>query len=131
MATQIDVSFPGKLKVEAKVGDFVLLTDQQVDSGGDGSGPTPFELFGASIITCTGFVAAEFCRTRDIDTAGMGLKLEFEKDLKSGRYPKMSITVQLPNSFPEKYRKAITSAMDQCTVKKHILEPPEFDVVVV
>ena len=42
----------------------------------------------------------------------------------------MSIDLKVPEGFPPKYRKAIIKAMDQCVVKKHILEPPEFEMSV-
>jgi ribosomal protein S12 methylthiotransferase accessory factor len=40
----------------------------------------------------------------------------------------VSIAVQLPAGFPEKYRGAIERAIDHCAVKKHILEPPRFEL---
>ncbi|THB75687.1 MAG: osmotically inducible protein OsmC, partial [Desulfobulbaceae bacterium] len=53
-----------------------------------------------------------------------------EWDNEQKRYPKMSIELTLPDDFPDKYRGAIIKAMDQCVVKKHILEPPDFDITV-
>jgi ribosomal protein S12 methylthiotransferase accessory factor len=38
---------------------------------------------------------------------------------------------QAAPAFPEKYRDAIVRAADQCAVKRHILEPPRFEVVAV
>lgn len=128
MATEIAVRFPGNLKVEAQVRDFTLLTDQPEKSGGDGSGPTPFELFTSSIATCAGFFAVKFCRTRNIDTSGMSLKMTYDWDQELKRYPKMSVELQLPDEFPEKYRSAIIKAMEQCVVKQHIQQPPEFEI---
>ena len=128
MATEIEVRFPDNLKVEAKVRDFTLLTDQPEESGGDNSGPSPFELFTSSIATCVGYFAVKFCRTRNIDTTGMSLKMNYAKDEELNRYPKMSFALDLPENFPDKYRKAIIKAMEQCTVKKHILQPPEFEI---
>ena len=40
------------------------------------------------------------------------------------------IAVQLPAGFPEKYRAAIERAIDHCAVKKHIVEPPRFEISV-
>ncbi len=131
MATEIDVSFPENLRVEALVRGFVLSTDQPEKSGGDNSGPSPFELFTASIATCTGYFALKFCRARNIDTTGMSLKMHYEWDTEEKRYPRMSIELKVPEGFPAKYRKAIIKAMDQCVVKKHVLEPPEFEMSVV
>jgi ribosomal protein S12 methylthiotransferase accessory factor len=42
---------------------------------------------------------------------------------------KVRIAIELPAGFPEKYRQAIIRAIDQCSVKRAMLDPPEFDVV--
>ncbi len=126
---EIEVSFPGNLKVEAKFGEFVIPTDQPEKSGGDGSAPSPFVLFASSIATCAGYFALKFCRTRKLSTEGMRLSLKYEWDNDMKRYPKMLIQLILPPDFPEKYRSAILRAMDQCVVKQHILRPPAFEML--
>ncbi len=131
MTTEITVSFPGNLKVEAKVGEFVIPTDQPEKSGGDGSAPSPFVLFATSIATCAGYFALKFCRTREIDTTGMKVGLSYDWDKEQKRYAKMRIELVLPDGFPEKYHGAIRKAVDQCVVKQHILNPPEFELVLV
>ncbi len=131
MATEIHVTFPGNLKVNAQIDNFELETDQPEKSGGDGTAVTPFTLFTTSIATCAGYFALKFCRSRKIETEGMSLGMKYEWDKDQKRYPKMAIELKLPPEFPEKYRKAIIRAMDQCVVKKHVLEPPEFDISVV
>lgn len=129
--SEISVTFPENLKVEASIGDFTLLTDQPQKSGGDNEAPSPFELFTASIATCAGYFALKFCRARDIDPSSMRLKMSYAWDSEAKRYPKMSVELELPENFPDKYKKAIIKAMDQCVVKQHILQPPEFDMTVV
>ena len=39
----IEVSFPGKKRVDARLGGFVLKTDQPIELGGDGSAVAPFD----------------------------------------------------------------------------------------
>jgi ribosomal protein S12 methylthiotransferase accessory factor len=128
MTTEIEVTFPGNLKVEAHIGEFVIPTDQPVKSGGDETAPSPFVLFASSIATCAGYFALKFCRTRNLDTTGMKLKMQYGWDNEQKRYAKMTIDLTLPEAFPEKYRSAILRAMDQCVVKQHILHPPEFEI---
>jgi len=128
MATEIEVRFPGDVQVDAHIRGFVISTDQPEKSGGNNSAPAPFELFTSSIATCAGYFAVKFCRARNIDTAGMSLKMVYDWDKQLKRYPKMSVELTLPEGFPEKYRGAIIKAMDQCVVKKHILEAPEFEI---
>ena len=131
MADEMVVSFPGNLKVKAQIGDFSLDTDQPEKSGGDDTAPSPFTLFTASIATCAGYFALKFCKSRNIDTEGMSLQLGYGWDKEQKKYPKMDIELTLPQGFPEKYKDAIIRAMDQCVVKKHILDPPEFDIRVI
>lgn len=125
---EIKVNFPENLKVQATVGDFLIPTDQPEKSGGDNSAPSPFVLFASSLATCAGYFALKFCRTREIDTEGMELSMNYEWDKEQKRYPKMAIHLTLPASFPDKYRGAIQKAMDQCVVKQHIINPPEFEI---
>jgi putative redox protein len=49
--TQMEISFPGGQKVDAQYSGFTIHTDQPVEDGGDGSAPTPFSLFLASLGT--------------------------------------------------------------------------------
>ncbi len=126
MTEEIVVTFPENLKVEAKVKEFTIITDQPEKSGGDNSAPSPFGLFTASIATCTGYFALKFCRARKLDTDGMQLVLRYAWDEKEKRYPHMEVELKLPEGFPEKYQDAIVRAMDQCVVKKHMIEPPVF-----
>jgi ribosomal protein S12 methylthiotransferase accessory factor len=60
----------------------------------------------------------------------MVLTMKYGWDKEKKKYPQMEIELKLPLGFPEKYRDAIIRAMDQCVVKKHILDPPEIQVSV-
>jgi uncharacterized OsmC-like protein len=128
MAEEMVVTFPGNLKVSAQINDMIITTDQPEKSGGDNSGPSPFTLFTASLATCAGYFALKFCRSRKIDTEGMILSMKYAWDNELKKYPQMDLELTLPPEFPDKYKDAIVRAMDQCVVKKHILDPPEIHV---
>jgi len=128
MAEEMVVTFPGNLQVNAQIKNFQICTDQPEKSGGDDTAPSPFTLFTASIATCAGYFALKFCRARNLDTEGMSLSLKYSWDKEKKKYPEMLVELTLPDDFPEKYRDAILRAMDQCVVKKHIIDPPEFNI---
>ena len=130
MEKTIEVSFPGGKKVDGKIENMVIKTDQPVKDGGEGSAPEPFQLFLMSIATCAGIYALDFCQAREIETNDMMLTMNCELDLSGRVYQKLSIDLRLPAEFPEKYKKAIVRTMDLCTVKKHIINPPEFEIKV-
>lgn len=125
---KMEVSFPGGARVHARFKGHTLATDQPVKDGGDDSAPAPFDVFLASLATCTGYYALQFCKQREISTEGLGVSLEVFRDEERKRVGKLRLEIRLPQGFPEKYRQAIVRAADQCAVKRHILEPPEFEI---
>lgn len=125
---KMEVGFPGGVAVTAAFKGFSVLTDQPKDAGGGESAPSPFELFLASLATCAGFFALRFCQSRRLPTEGLGVELEPDWDAAAHRLAKVRIAVKLPAGFPEKYRGAIQKAVDQCSVKRVLQDPPAFEV---
>ncbi len=128
MDREMKISFPGGLRVDAEYKGFVIKTDQPVYSGGDGSAPAPFDLFLASIATCAGYYVLAFCNKREIPTEKAAVVMKTRRNPETKRIEKISIEIQLPPEFPEKYKKAVIKAVDSCSVKIHILNPPAFEV---
>jgi putative redox protein len=123
----ITVSFPGGVAVEAKVGRHTVRTDQPSPVGNDAA-PSPFDLFLASIATCMGFYALRFCQERNIANDGLSLSLAPIRDETGKHVTTARVTLQLPKAFPAKYHDAIRRAVDHCSVKRHMLEPPAFEI---
>jgi len=128
---EMEIRFPGGVAVEADFNGFTVRTDQPVESGGEGSAPSPFALFLASLGTCAGFYALRFCQERKLETRGLGISMAVERDEESRLPSLVRLTLRLPEGFPEKYRKAIIRATDQCAVKRALQSPPAFEVTAV
>jgi putative redox protein len=126
---EIHIRFPGGLTVEADLDGHTVRTDQPEAVGGGATAPSPLDLFFASIGTCAGYYALRFCQARGLPTEDMRLKLTAEKDPAVKRVTRVEIEIDLPVDFPSHYREAIVRATDQCSVKKHLLDPPEIEVV--
>jgi putative redox protein len=127
--TEMKVTFGDGLKVNAEYKGFVIPTDQPVHQGGGGTAPAPFDLFLASLATCAGFYALAFCQERHISIEGLAVAMQMERGDVSKMIDKITITVDLPPGFPEKYKFAIVKAIDHCTVKAHIVRAPEFAII--
>ena len=128
MQEMLQVRFPGGTRVDAQIKDMLIRTDQPVNEGGEGSAPQPFQLFLVSIAACAGAYAVDFCQARGLPMDGMSLSMSGEFDEKKKRYTRFGLHLTLPEGFPEKYRKSILRVMDLCFVKKHIVDPPEFEL---
>ncbi len=124
----LEVRFEGNKKINAYYKGHVIKTDQSVKAGGDDSASAPFDLFLASIGTCAGIYVKSFCDRRDIPTDGIRIIQSAEYDEKTGLPVNISLDIQLPARFPEKYKSAVINAADLCKVKKTLASPPQFKV---
>ncbi|HSQ35880.1 MAG TPA: OsmC family protein [Candidatus Binatia bacterium] len=122
------IYFPGGKQVHAEYNGFIHKTDQPLAGGGGNSAPSPFDLFLASLGTCAGFYVLSFCQGRGIDTVGIELRQSLERDPQTHMIGRIDIEILLPAAVPEKYRAAVVLAAQQCTVKKHLENPPAFNV---
>jgi putative redox protein len=127
----MQIEFPGGSRVDALHEGLRIRTDQPVAHGGSGTAPSPFDLFLASIGTCAGFYVLRFFQQRQLDTAGLAMSVTPRRDPERKLVAGIRIEITLPPAFPEKYREAVLRAVDQCTVKRHLAQPPSFEVVTV
>jgi putative redox protein len=128
-AKELIVKLGDGLKVDVEYKGFVVKTDQPAREGGGGTAPSPFDFFLVSLAACAGFYALAFCRERKISVEGLNVTMSTERGEVSKMIDKVTISVDLPADFPEKYKFALVKAIDHCTVKAHILRPPQFEIV--
>ena len=124
----MDIYFPGGKKVNAQYKGFTIETDQTKEEGGEGSAPEPYSLFLASMGTCAGIYVVYFCQERGIDTSKIKMKLEFERDEEKHLTTGVHMHIDLPPDFPPKYKAAVVKSAELCTVKRNIVDPPQFTI---
>jgi putative redox protein len=125
---EMEITFPGGARVDARFGDLSVKTDQPAQGGGSGSAPTPFATFLASIGTCAGIYVLGFCQQRGLPTKDIKIIQRMQSNPMTGLVGKISLDIQLPPDFPEKYKAAVIKSAEQCAVKKHLEHPPAFEV---
>lgn len=125
---EIVVTLPGNKKTSCVVEGFEVATDQPVSNAGDGSAPSPFALFLASIAACSAVYVAFFCQKRGLPYDRIRLIQRDERDPETHLITRITIDVELPDDFPEKYTEALLKAIDTCAVKKAIQKAPAFEL---
>ena len=118
------IDFPGGSRVEANFGGFTVATDQPPAS----SAPSPFDLFLASIGTCAGIYVLGFCRQRGLPTTGIRIVERVNHSPATGMVETIDLEIQVPPTFPEKYRDSLIRSAELCAVKKHLEKPPRFEI---
>lgn len=125
--SEILVTLPGGRRVDAQIGKHRVHTDQPLGNGGEDSAPSPFETFLAAIGTCAGIFVQGFCQKRDLPTEGIRIRQQVRYG-EDGVLAGVDLDIEVPASFPEKYREALVRVADQCSVKKAIQAQPRFQV---
>ena len=118
------IDFPGGSRVDAHFGKFTVATDQPPVA----SAPTPFAVFLSSIGTCAGIYVLGFCQQRGIPTDGIRIVQRVYSNPLTHMVDKIDLDIEVPNSFPDKYRDSLIRSAELCKVKKHLEKPPRFIV---
>jgi ribosomal protein S12 methylthiotransferase accessory factor len=122
------IDFPGGARVDAHFGPYTVNTDQPSMGGGQGSAPTPFAVFLASLGTCAGIYVLGFCQQRGISAEGVRIMQRMHSNPFTRMVEKVELEIQVPPDFPEKYYDALVRSAEQCAVKKHFENPPTFEI---
>lgn len=125
---KIDIEMLAGQQSKAKFGNHEIISDQSKAIGGLEEYPEPFDYFLASMPLCIAFYIRKFCNARDIPTEGISISQDHETLGDDNYKKKFNVSVTLPDDFPKKYRKAVLSAANTCTVKKVIQAIPEFEI---
>lgn len=122
MEMEMEIYFPSEEKINARIGNM------EIETGDAPGSPYPFQLFLASIGTCAGIYVKGFCKKRGLPTDGIRIIQRMTSRTPNGPIVEIELDIQLPPEFPEKYYDAVVRAADQCAVKKHMENPPKFNV---
>ena len=125
----LEIGFPGGKKISASVGNHTVVTDQPASNGGEDMAMSPFDLFWASLATCAGFYAAEFCKRRNISMEGFALRMHCHAGEQSKMYERVQFELTLPPGFPADQVESLKRSIDSCAVKKHVVNAPAFEIV--
>jgi len=125
---EMEIYFDGNKKVNANLNGTIIKTDQPVQGGGDGTATAPFDLFLASLGTCAGIYVKGFCDQRGISSDNIKIIQKMNFNPATRLIDKVDLEIQLPADFPEKYKDAVINSANLCAVKRHLQQPPQFEV---
>jgi putative redox protein len=127
---KVTTYYKGDMLFESKLGNHSILIDVPAGMGGSDRGPTPPELFIASLGSCVGAFVVNYCGKSGVDTKDMTVDVTFDKVEDPTRLVNLKIEVNLSNGDCEKREKAILRVAEHCPVHETIatLESIEINV---
>jgi putative redox protein len=103
-----------------------LTCDQPSADGGGDQGPTPTELFVASLAACVAFYARRFLVRHDLDPTGLRVEAAFTMSPdRPARVDTITVRLLLPQPLAPNRRRALLAVVEHCTVHNSIRTPPE------
>ena len=122
----IRVRSEGGDRYSVEVGGHALVVDQP-DTGD--AGPTPTDLFVASLAACTAHYAGRFFARHGIDADGFEVSCAFEMaGDRPARVRSIALNLELPGAFPEELRDRLRAVVEHCTVHNSIAVPPDIRI---
>ncbi|MHB1147472.1 MAG: OsmC family protein [Lutibacter sp.] len=90
---------------------------------------SPFLIFLATAGMCSAVFVRSFMQQRGLPFQEVGITQKMNYNRMTNMVSDIDMVVDLPPNFPEKYVGAIKNVIAQCPVKRHLAEPPTFNVI--
>lgn len=129
----INTSYKGDMMFESHYGSHTLTIDVPSSIGGKDRGPTPPQLFIASLGGCVAVLITDFCHHHELDPKGLEVDVSYDFADHPTRMTNISVRVNLPNVIcdDECTRKALENVAEHCPVHETIetIQDVKFDIV--
>ncbi len=116
----IITSYAGEMSFRTRLGSHELVVDVPPSMGGQDRGPTPPELFVASLGSCVAAFVASYCERTGLDTEGLSVDVTFEKAEDPTRLTDLRVIVNLPHATCGERERALRRVAAHCPVHETI-----------
>ncbi|HSP10628.1 MAG TPA: OsmC family protein [Candidatus Dormibacteraeota bacterium] len=123
----VDYESGDRLRIDVRGHE--VVADQPVEDGGADAGPTPTELFVASLGACVAFYAERFLRRNGLSTDGLKVECAHRWAENPHRIGEIELVVNAPGLTDAK-RAAFERVVDHCTIHNTLRQPPAISMVV-
>ena len=125
----MDVRFVAGEAYEVIVRGHRVLVDQPADHGGTDGGPTPTELFVASLAACVAFYAGRYLTRHGYSREGLAVSAGYEMASdRPARVGNIRLTVRVPADLPSRRWAALRAVVSHCTVHNSLASPPSVTI---
>lgn len=127
----VEARYAGGDRQEILTGRHRIVADQPAPAGGTDAGPTPTELFVASVAGCAEFYVQRFLRRHITSLDGLAVRAIAEMSHeRPARVTRIAIEVDLPPGLAAEVRLGALRAADQCVVRETLRHAPLVELAV-
>jgi putative redox protein len=118
------VRHQGADRFEIAMRQHVVTVDQPFPAREE-AGPTPTELFIASVASCVAFYAARYLVRHGFPAEGLAVHAEYDLAARPSRVARIALRLTVPEGVPEDRHPALLAVASHCTVHNSLEQPPE------
>ncbi len=119
--TTITALYKGEAGLEAVIGRHRVVVDVPVSSGGKDRGPTPQELFVASLGSCVAAFVASYCDRAGLDARDLSVDVSFEQAHEEPTsLEDLEVVIKLPHAECGERVEAIRRVAEHCPVHETV-----------
>jgi uncharacterized OsmC-like protein len=116
-------------RFRAETRGHALLLDQPRRDGAE-VGPTPLELTAMAVASCAAQYAVEYLRDRGLPWVGVEVECRWWLSAESDRIHRVELRVVPPAALRPEHHAGLLAAVDHCTVRNTLRQPPRVEAVV-
>lgn len=125
----ITVTHEDGVRFAIQIRQHSIVVDQTVRGGGEDSGPTPIELFGASLGSCVAFYVQQFLFARGLPFEGMRVEVDMNKEQK--RIARFAVRVILKDAPQAQYAEMLERVARSCPAHNTLTHGADVEVAFV
>jgi uncharacterized OsmC-like protein len=126
--TAVTVQHQGRDRFSIQIRGHEVTVDQPTADGGTDAGPTPTELFVASLAGCVAFYARRYLARHGLPESGLAVTAQYTMATRPARVGAVRIALRLPEGMPAERGDALLAVAAHCTVHNSLATPPEVTV---
>ena len=123
---RMTVEWRGSDRLAVRIRDHEVLVGEPAEIGGSDAGPTPTELFVASLAACVAYYAEMFLRRHHQLDGGFGVECGFTVSSdRPARVETIDLAVTVPPGVDAQWHEALQRVVEHCAVQNSLRMPPE------
>ena len=110
------------MRHEIHIGRNSLTTDLSVEEGGEGSGPSPHDLYDAALGACKALTVLWYAKRKDIPVEGIEVSVERDASQERAGIYRLSTALSLTGDLSAAQRQELLRVAQKCPVHKLMTE---------
>ncbi len=140
MTTPVTVRSRGEFRSAVEAGPHRFVIDEPVEAGGNGEGPTPYDLLASALGGCTSMTLHYYAKREKLPLDGVDVTVshdrQYAKDCadcvsQAGFIHRFKVEIRLHGDLTPEQREHLLTIANRCPVKKTLSSEIKIDDVLV